>query len=154
MKRTGRRSSRGDRDLAERQDTARAAKSEQMARVRSADTDIEVALRKELWARGYRYRVRSDVLGHPDITFPRLRIAVFVDGCFWHACPLHGKKPKANRQYWEPKLLRNAARDAAVTRDLTSDGWTVLRVWEHDLRADVSRVADLIEREVRRHRDG
>jgi len=73
------------------------------------------------------------------VVFTRARLAVFVDGCFWHCCPDHGNTPRANSAYWEPKLARNVARDRAVDRALARHGWQVLRAWEHE---DVAQVAD------------
>ncbi|MCB0867348.1 MAG: DNA mismatch endonuclease Vsr [Solirubrobacterales bacterium] len=73
-----------------------------------------------------------DRLVKPDVVFTRQKVAVFVDGCFWHGCPEHGTTPKANSDYWKPKLERNMARDREVDFGLTAAGWTVVRVWEHD----------------------
>lgn len=103
---------------------------------RRSDTAPELRLRRALHARGLRYRVdyRITTGGRPvraDIVFTGPRVAVFVDGCFWHACPRHGTEPRANPGYWEPKLARNRARDLANTRDLRAAGWRVVRVWEH-----------------------
>jgi DNA mismatch endonuclease (patch repair protein) len=69
----------------------------------------------------------------PDFVFTRLRIAVFVDGCFWHCCPLHSTQPKNNADFWQKKLATNQARDRLVIRTLRAHGWKVLRIWEHDL---------------------
>ncbi|MEW6301828.1 MAG: hypothetical protein AB1705_00040 [Verrucomicrobiota bacterium] len=69
----------------------------------------------------------------PDFVFPKLRVAVFVDGCFWHGCPLHATKPRSNAAFWRKKLASNQARDRLVTRTLRRRGWRVLRIWEHDL---------------------
>ena len=84
------------------------------------------------------YRFRKDLylrLGtvrvHVDIAFTKQRVAVFVDGCFWHCCPIHGTQPRSNTQYWAPKLARNVERDAQATAALEADGWTVVRLWEH-----------------------
>ena len=74
------------------------------------------------------------VFGRPDFIFPKLKLAIFVDGCFWHACPKHSTMPKQNRKFWKQKLDRNQQRDRLVRRTLVSRGWRVLRVWEHDLR--------------------
>jgi DNA mismatch endonuclease (patch repair protein) len=71
--------------------------------------------------------------GKPDFVFPKLKLALFVDGCFWHGCPLHATQPKSNSAFWETKLARNQARDRFVTRALRSQGWRVLRIWEHEL---------------------
>jgi DNA mismatch endonuclease (patch repair protein) len=68
----------------------------------------------------------------PDVAFPRQRVAVFVDGCFWHGCPEHGVRPRTNPSYWEPKIARNRARDARNDEELEAAGWIVVRVWEHE----------------------
>lgn len=95
------------------------------------------------------WRRNSTVFGRPDFVFPASRIAVFVDGCFWHGCPLHGQVPKTNRAFWKRKLIRNRNRDLAVNRELGKRGWKSIRVWQHDLRAPkkvIRRLARLIER--------
>ena len=111
-------------------------RSANMRANRRADTKPELALRKALHGRGLRYRkdYRIDLAGarvRPDIAFTARRVAVFVDGCFWHACPEHGTKPAANTWYWEPKLARNVQRDRAADAALAEAGWRVVRVWEH-----------------------
>jgi DNA mismatch endonuclease (patch repair protein) len=113
---------------------------------RRADTKPERVLRSLLHGRGYRFRKdlrvqTSAVCVRPDIAFTRARVAVFVDGCFWHHCPEHGNSPRANVGYWSEKLKRNIERDATVTAALTDAGWTVIRVWEHD---DPAAAADRI----------
>jgi DNA mismatch endonuclease (patch repair protein) len=107
------------------------------------DTEPELALRSELHRRGLRFRkdllVRFDGgRVHPDVVFPKALVAVFVDGCFWHRCPLHGTVPKSNRQYWVPKLEANVQRDRRVDGGLQAEGWTVIRAWEHEAVADVA----------------
>jgi DNA mismatch endonuclease (patch repair protein) len=107
-----------------------------------------------LHASGYRYRVDfapgPDRRRRADIVFTRLRIAVFVDGCFWHSCPIHGTEPKTNADYWIPKLERNRLRDTETTRALEASGWTVVRIWEHESVADASaRVTDVVSRRRR-----
>src|SRR5664279_5113269 len=94
-----------------------------------------MALRRALHAEGARFRLHRQLEKGctPDIVMPRRRLAVFVDGCFWHGCPKHGRKPGSNRAYWLPKLRRNRERDAALKCSLCSAGWTVIRLWEHDL---------------------
>lgn len=103
---------------------------------RRRDTKPELALRRELHRRGFRYRVDSrplpTLMRRADLVFPRERVAVFVDGCFWHRCPNHGTSPRSNSQYWSVKLDRNAARDKETDSVLTSAGWRVVRVWEHE----------------------
>jgi DNA mismatch endonuclease, patch repair protein len=103
---------------------------------RREDTRPELSLRRELHRRGLRYRVHVEpVRGarcRADVVFPRRRLAVFVDGCFWHRCPLHGTQPKTNTDYWEAKLERNALRDRLNDEALLAAGWEVLRIWEHE----------------------
>lgn len=118
---------------------------------RRRDTAAELRLRSELHARGLRFRkdllVRAGkVRVHPDIVFTRAKVAVFLDGCFWHACPEHGTVPKSNVGYWQPKLAANVERDRRVNKALTADGWLVRRVWEHE---DLDLVAAEIEPIVR-----
>ena len=105
-------------------------------RQRARDTAPELALRRLLHARGLRYRV--DVAPLPalrrraDVVFTRARLAVFVDGCFWHRCPQHGTSPRSNADWWRDKLDRNVQRDRDTDRVLSDAGWQVLRVWEHE----------------------
>jgi DNA mismatch endonuclease, patch repair protein len=104
---------------------------------RRTDTKPELALRHALHRLGYRYRKdhRLDLAGgrrvRPDIAFTARKVAVFVDGCFWHACPEHGSKPRANEWYWGPKLIKNVERDRINDAALILAGWTVIRLWEH-----------------------
>ncbi|MFY2608800.1 DNA mismatch endonuclease Vsr [Achromobacter ruhlandii] len=84
----------------------------------------------------------------PDFIFRSERVAIFVDGCFWHCCPLHSKVPESNRSFWEPKLQANVARDRRATRLLRDAGWSVLRVWEHELR-DMERIVKRVERRLK-----
>jgi DNA mismatch endonuclease (patch repair protein) len=108
-----------------------------MAAIKRRDTQPERAIRSLLHAAGKRYRVdvRVELDGarpRPDIVFTRARVAVFVDGCFWHCCPEHGRHPRTNGGYWGPKLERNVARDRAADAALSAAGWTVIRIWEHE----------------------
>jgi DNA mismatch endonuclease (patch repair protein) len=108
------------------------------------DTELKlVAIFREHGITGWRRN--QPLFGKPDFVFRRERVAVFVDGCFWHGCPQHGRKPDSNRPYWLPKLARNRARDREVTRVLRRSGWKVLRLWEHDLR----RAAAVVKRLTR-----
>jgi DNA mismatch endonuclease (patch repair protein) len=96
----------------------------------------EARLRSELHRRGLRFRKNATIRGEgwvvrPDVVFPRLKIAVFLDGCFWHACPDHGTTPRVNQSYWLPKLERNVKRDRLNDRQLGAAQWQVLRIWEH-----------------------
>ncbi len=127
--------------------------SERMRSFPRRDTTPELVLRRELWRRGLRYRVDRPLDGRrrrrADLTFVGAKVAVFVDGCFWHACPEHGTSPRANAAWWSEKLSRNVARDADTDAYLTSLGWTVLRFWEHE---DMRAAADTVERAVRARR--
>jgi len=113
------------------------------------DTPAELAIRRILHAKGLRYRVdvrpEKALRRKADIVFGPARVAVFVDGCFWHDCPLHGSAPKANAAWWREKLRTNVARDRDTDARLTEAGWTVLRVWEHERP---SAAAELIARTV------
>ena len=127
------------------------AVSVRMSRQAVRDTMPELALRRELHRRGLRYRVDAAVPGlrrrKVDIVFPRIRVAVFVDGCFWHGCPEHRTMPKANEAWWRSKLERNILRDRETDQALSELGWTVVRVWEHEPpEAAANRVADVVAR--------
>lgn len=104
------------------------------------DTKPELAVRRLLHAAGLRYRVNHPVLPRrtADIVFTRAKVAVFIDGCFWHGCPIHYQAPSANGNYWYAKATQNAARDADTTARLSELGWTVLRFWEHERPGDVA----------------
>src|SRR6266446_1648829 len=114
----------------------RGMRSEIMSRVRGRD-NAATELRLIQIFREYRitgWRRHSAVFGKPDFTFPSARLAVFVDGCFWHCCPTHGSIPATNRLFWRRKLERNKTRDRVVQRILKKSGWRILRIWQHDLR--------------------
>src|SRR5262245_16897691 len=120
---------------------------------RRRDTPAELALRTELGRLGLRYRIdASPIPGtrrRADVVFRRAHVAVFVDGCFWHGCPLHGTWPKKNARWWRQKIETNRRRDADTDRQLVEAGWSVVRVWSHD---DVVETAKRIVRLVRRQR--
>jgi len=111
-----------------------------MQATKQRNTNLELRIRSLLHADGYRYYVdRSPEHGmrsRADLVFPRLRLAVYIDSCFWHCCPLHGTWPKANTRWWRDKLIGNAHRDLEVTRRLQQRGWSVLRIWEHEAPID------------------
>ncbi|MCD9153321.1 very short patch repair endonuclease [Aeromicrobium duanguangcaii] len=121
-----------------------------MSRQRTRDTQPEILVRRELHRRGLRYRVDAKLPGMPrrraDLLFTGAKVAVFVDGCFWHACPKHKTAPMNNGSWWAAKLARNVERDHETRDHLSSLGWTVLRVWEHE---DMKHAASDIERVVR-----
>jgi len=120
------------------------SKSEQMARVRSRDTDLEMMLRRRLWHSGLRYRLRPKLPGTPDLVFIRSKVAIFVDGCFWHGCPRHHTFPVRNATFWQRKLERNLARDRRVDEELSELGWAVIRVWEHEVNEDIGMVVSRV----------
>ncbi|WP_027928287.1 very short patch repair endonuclease [Amycolatopsis benzoatilytica] len=125
------------------------AVSARMSKQKSRDTGIEMALRKVLHAAGFRYRVhRRPVKGvrrEADLVFGPARVAVFVDGCFWHGCPEHGTWPKNNADYWRTKIETNRLRDANTDAVLLEAGWLAVRIWEHE-PADIaaSRVIETV----------
>jgi DNA mismatch endonuclease, patch repair protein len=103
-----------------------------MSSIRSKDTKPEIAIRRALWMKGYRYRTQFGA-EKIDIAFLSRKIAIFVDGCFWHGCPTHSNQPKTNQGYWFPKLKKNIQRDIETNARLKAQGWTVLRFWEHEI---------------------
>ncbi|MEU0130535.1 very short patch repair endonuclease [Streptomyces sp. NPDC006289] len=126
--------------------------SARMSRQARRDTAPEVAVRKLLHASGYRYRLNERVPHMSrrtiDIAFTKAKVAVFLDGCFWHGCPAHATQPRSNAEWWRQKLDRNMARDVETTAHLVAEGWTVLRFWEHELPAQVAeQVANAVDSE-------
>src|SRR6266516_352120 len=130
---------------------ANEGRSANMRAIRRTGTKPEVALRSELHRLGYRYRkdhrldLADGVRVRPDIVFTARKVAVFVDGCFWHCCPEHGSRPASNTWYWEPKLRRNVDRDRTADVALGQAGWTVIRFWEHEsIEAAVAEVVGVL----------
>jgi DNA mismatch endonuclease, patch repair protein len=121
-----------------------------MSRVGQRDTAPELALRSELHRRGFRFRVDrapvADVRSRADLVFGPARVAVYVDGCFWHSCPEHATTPRSNAEFWEQKLERNRERDDETNRLLQERGWEVLRIWEHE---DSAEAADRVSKTVK-----
>lgn len=107
-----------------------------MSRIRGKNTSPEKLVRGGLRAAGFTgYRTNSSLPGRPDIIFPKARLAVFVDGCFWHKCPEDYKEPDTRKDFWKKKIERNVIRDRQVNGILSSQGWTVVRFWEHQVKA-------------------
>lgn len=111
-------------------------RSEVMSKIRGkGNKATEVAMVKFFRANGISgWRRQYPITGKPDFAFPKLKIAVFVDGCFWHSCPKHAAKPKGNAEFWQAKLAANRKRDRSVNETLRDKGWIVLRIWEHELK--------------------
>lgn len=119
---------------------------------RGKDTKLELRVRRALHARGLRYRLQRKVPGSTrrtiDIAFPRQRVAVFIDGCFWHGCPVHHTVSKTNASFWADKVRRNRARDADTDQLLADHGWTSARFWEHQ---STEEIVEEVVRLVRPH---
>ena len=125
-----------------------AQRSRNMSAIRSKGTKPEEQLGILLQEMFPRRRIvrYPEGIGRPDYSVPSLRLMVFADGCYWHGCPKHGRIPEDNRDYWGPKLERNKRRDRQVTRALKKEGWTVVRVWDHDLKGEMNSAAGKIKR--------
>ncbi len=121
-------------------------RSRVMSNIKSKNTKPEVLLRKCLWNQGYRgYRIHNKTLpGKPDIVFKKQKIAIFIDGCFWHKCPLDFQTPKTNTKYWIRKIEINVERDKKVNEELRREGWIVVRIWEHVVKKDPQNAIDKI----------
>jgi DNA mismatch endonuclease, patch repair protein len=130
-----------------------AKRSALMSRIRSAgnsSTELRLtAIFRTFSITGWRRK--QQLPGRPDFVFRRERVAVFVDGCFWHACPRHGSLPKSNADFWHKKLAANVARDDAVSRELRQLGWFVIRLWEHEVR-EPAQCACRVMRALKAHR--
>ncbi|MDF2052994.1 very short patch repair endonuclease [Priestia megaterium] len=113
-----------------------------MQAIRS-QSKLENQVSRELWKRGIRFRKNDKSLfGKPDISIKKYKVAIFIDSCFWHACKLHGNRPKNNQEYWDKKLARNKERDVTVTDYYIQNGWHFKRVWEHDIKENMQQVID------------
>jgi len=121
-------------------------RSKVMASIRGKNTRPEITIRKKLWTMGHRYRIHDKtVFGTPDISNKSKRIAVFIDGCFWHGCKRCYVEPKTNTKFWRDKISRNQERRKTVRRNLRKDGWKVMEFWEHDIRKNPELVTSKIE---------
>lgn len=120
-----------------------------MSRIRRRDTTPELLLRRALWASGHRYRVDLRLGGaRPDIVFTRKKVAIFVDGCFWHGCPKHYIPPSGNAGYWSAKIERNRARDRRNTQSLVDAEYRVMRFWECEVKEDLPLILEHIRSEL------
>lgn len=141
--------------IAKRPEPLDAETSARLQRQGRRDTKPELKIRSLLHRRGLRYRVDRKPLPdqrfRADIVFGPAKVAVFVDGCFWHGCPIHGTLPKNNREWWQAKLLANAERDRRTDQALTAHGWLPMRFWEHD---DQERIVEAVTAAVQDRRVG
>lgn len=122
-------------------------RSQVMARIRRRDTKPELIVRRVLHLRGHRFRVDHPLpgAGRVDIAFTRWRVAIQIDGCFWHGCPVHLTRPKSNQGFWDAKLESNRKRDLRQAEILKNSGWQLLRFWEHEIEDDLDAVICRIE---------
>ena len=115
-----------------------------MSQIKSSKTKPEIAVRKLIWKKGYRYRIGHGLPGKPDIVFPSYRTVVFIDGCFWHGCPQHCRMPSSNVSYWKQKISGNKKRDKRTNTQLKKDGWKVIRIWEHSIKKNPQKTVERI----------
>lgn len=122
-----------------------------MSSIKHKNTKPEVKVRKLLWKNGYRgYRIHpKDIIGKPDIIYRGKKVAIFVNGCFWHRCPIcNPHKPKSNVEYWENKFNRNVERDKKVKKELESKGWDVLIIWECEINDNIDNVLSKVSQSI------
>lgn len=113
---------------------SKSQRSKIMSSVRSKDTKIEVAFRKALWKKGFRYRKNSlKYFGKPDLVLKKFKTVIFIDSCFWHGCKKHCRIPATNKKYWINKIARNKERDREVNYYYKNSDWEIFRIWEHDI---------------------
>lgn len=121
------------------------ARSKIMRNIKSRDTGIEKALRSALWQRGHRFRIQYPIEGKPDIVFPKKKLAIFCDGCYWHGCPECKKIPETNKDFWLKKFEENKRRAKKVNKILQESSWIVLRIWGHQIKNNLDEVVLKIE---------
>jgi len=129
-------------------------RSYNMSMIKAKNTRPEIVLRKLLSSHGIRgYRIHYKLTGKPDIVFPKKKIAVFIDGCFWHKCPRCFVKPQTNKGFWKEKINSNVERDKIVNKKLKKMGWKIIRIWEHELRKNLNKSYLKLFKEIKRMRD-
>ncbi len=112
-----------------------------MSRIRAKDTSPEKKLRQMLREKGIRgYRIHYNLPGKPDMVFVRKKIAIFIDGCFWHKCPVCFREPETRKEFWMKKIQSNVMRDEKINTQLKEQGWHVIRIWEHEIRKEPEKV--------------
>lgn len=116
-----------------------------MSRIRNSDTLVELKFRKFIWKNGLRgYRVKSKITGRPDIYFAKQKIAIFIDGCFWHKCPIDFIRPKSKNNYWDRKIKNNVTRDKKINFELKKKNIQILRFWEHDIENGIKKCYSIL----------
>lgn len=121
-------------------------RSEIMSRVKSRDSTLETAFCKNLWKLGFRYRKNSPkYFGKPDLVLSKFKTVIFIDSCYWHGCETHCRVPSSNKDYWVAKIQKNRHRDFEVNQYYQNRGWQINRIWEHDIKKDVVKVAEGIK---------
>lgn len=119
-------------------------RSENMRAIRSVSI-LENEVTKALWSKGLRFRKNvKSLLGKPDIVIKKYKVAIFIDSCFWHSCPIHGTIPKSNTEFWIEKFQKNKARDLKIDAYYINEGWNVMRIWEHEIRNDFEKTINKI----------
>jgi DNA mismatch endonuclease, patch repair protein len=118
-------------------------RSNNMRAIKS-QSKLENDISRALWKQGFRFRKNANLFGKPDISIKKYKIAIFIDSCFWHCCPIHGNMPKSNQEYWTKKLTRNVSRDQEVNQYYLDRSWKVLRLWEHEFKQDFDAAVDSI----------
>lgn len=120
-------------------------RSYNMSHIKGKDTMLEVKFRKKLFSKGLRgYRLNYKLIGKPDLAFPKKKIVVFIDGCFWHKCPKCFKSPESNKDFWTKKIDGNLERDKKVNHILKENGWTVIRIWQHEIFEDTDKCCEKV----------
>lgn len=124
-------------------------RSYNMSNIRGKNTGPEVKLRKLLWSAGIRgYRIHYKLPGKPDIVFTKKKIAIFIDGCFWHKCPICFQEPETRKEFWMKKILSNIDQDVKVNTQLKEMEWTVIRIWEHEIKKNPSSIIETIREKL------
>ncbi|KAB7705045.1 DNA mismatch endonuclease Vsr [Bacillus aerolatus] len=132
-------------------DMSKEKRSKTMKAIKSV-SKLENRVTKALWEKGFRFRKNAKLFGKPDISIQKYKIAIFIDSCFWHVCPIHSNIPKTNQEYWIKKLKRNQERDREVSDYYNEKGWHVLRIWEHELKGDFQSTINKIAIFINEHK--
>lgn len=119
-----------------------------------AQSKLENKVSRMLWKKGFRFRKNDKTLfGKPDISIKKYKVVIFIDSCFWHACNIHGNRPKSNQDYWDRKLNRNKERDQEVTAYYLEHGWAIKRVWEHEVKENAELTVEKLAQFIQKAKD-